>query len=104
MNPPGSHPVRTAMFRIFWGIDAIVAAIAIYFFFVGLADGSVSSFNIGLWFVILVALAAALGGGLALHRSGRQPAALVLVTLLAIPAIVAGLFVLLVVITNPRWN
>ncbi len=34
------------LFWILWGIDAIVALIAVYFFIVGLSDGSVSSFNI----------------------------------------------------------
>jgi hypothetical protein len=100
MNQTG----RALTFNVFWGIDAIVAAIALYFFFIGLADGSVSSFNIGLWFVILLALAGVLGGGFALHRSGRQPIALALVSLLAVPAILAGLFLLLIVILNPRFN
>ena len=45
-------------FWILWGIDAIVGAIAVAFFFIGIADGSVSSFNIALWLVILAALAA----------------------------------------------
>ncbi len=33
------------LFWILWGIDFIVALIAVYFFIVGLGDGSVTSFN-----------------------------------------------------------
>jgi hypothetical protein len=44
------------LFRLLWAIDALVAAILAYFFFVGIADGSVSSFNIGLWLLIAVAM------------------------------------------------
>jgi len=59
-------------FWIPWSIDLVVAVIAVYFFFVGLADGSVSSFNMGLWLVILSALGGIVGGSLAL-RSGVAP-------------------------------
>ena len=40
-------------FWIPWGIAAIVTGLAVVFFVVGLADGSVSSFNAGLWALIL---------------------------------------------------
>jgi hypothetical protein len=57
-------------FKILFGIDALAGAVILYFFFVGLADGSVSSFNMGLWAAILAALAAILGGGYALNANG----------------------------------
>ena len=91
-------------FWILWGIDAIVGAIAVAFFFIGIADGSVSSFNIALWLVILAALAAVLGGSFALHRAGKKAPAIVVAALLAVPGILAALFLLLVLVTNPRWN
>src|SRR5215217_3048043 len=34
-------------FWLLWGFDALIAAVVLYFFFAGLADGSVSSFNAG---------------------------------------------------------
>jgi len=92
------------LFRVLWWFDALIAAVFIYFFFVGLADGSVSSFNMGLWLFILAALAAILAGGQALSRSAHPKAALTLLLLLAIPGVIGVAFMLIVVITQPRWN
>jgi hypothetical protein len=91
-------------FKILFGIDALAGAVILYFFFVGLADGSVTSFNMGLWAAILAALAAILGGGYALNANGWTHLAILLLLLLAIPSAVYALFILLVVVTNPRWN
>jgi hypothetical protein len=60
------------MFRILWAIDALITLIVVYFFFVGLADGSVSSFNIGLWSVILLGLACVMVGTIALRSPQRR--------------------------------
>ena len=86
-----SEERRFEIFWIPWGIDVIVALIFVYFFFVGLGDGSVSSFNILLWLVILVGLAIILGGGLALRATARTGLAAALVTALAVPSVLIGL-------------
>lgn len=91
-------------FWILWGIDAITALIILYFFFTGLSDGSVSSFNGGLWFIILAALAVILLGSLWLKASGYLGWAKSLLSVLAIPATLYALFIVLVLITKPRWN
>ena len=91
-------------FWIFWGADAIAAAIAIYFFFVGLGDGSVSSFNAGIWTVLLAGLAAVVGGSLWLRAANHPKLAQALVTALGVPAIGIGLFFLVMILANPRWN
>jgi len=90
-------------FWTLWGIDALVAAIFVFFFMIGLGDGSVSSFNIVLWLGILGGLALILGGSLAL-KARRKVVAIVLLLVLAVPAILALLFFLVVLISNPRWN
>jgi hypothetical protein len=54
-----------------WGVAATVAAVCLYFFLVGLADGSVSSFNAGLWTVLLLLVATVTGGSLWLKSAGR---------------------------------
>lgn len=64
-------------FWIPWAIDALIAALAVFFFPWGLADGSVSTFNIGLWMLLLV---------------------------LAVPGVLVGLFFLILIVGNPRWN
>lgn len=91
-------------FWILWGFDALVAGIAVAFFFVGLADGSVSSFNILTWTVLLAALGAVLGGSLWLRSSGHPSAATGLLFVLAVPAFLGGTFLVLLVVLNPRWN
>ena len=87
-----------------WGIDAVIAAIVVFFFLWGLADGSVSSFNMGLWVVILGALAALVGGSLWLKSNGKLRAATVLAWVLAAPGLLVGLLFLLLIVLNPRWN
>ena len=85
---------RFDIFWVPWGIDVIVAAIFVYFFVVGLGDGSVSSFNIVLWLAILAGLASVLGGGLALRAAARTVLATALVTALAVPSVLIGLLFL----------
>jgi hypothetical protein len=91
-------------FWIPWGIDAVIAAIAVFFFLWGLADGSVSSFNIVLWMVLLGGLAALVSGTLWLRSNGRPRAATVLAWVLAAPGLLVGLFFFVLIVANPRWN
>jgi hypothetical protein len=91
-------------FKILWGIDAIIALVFIYFFLVGLGDGSVSSFNMRLWLSTLFTLGGVLSGSLVLQRQGRTRLAISLLLILAVPGVLAGLFFLAMIIINPRWN
>jgi len=87
------------MFWLPWGVDVVVALVFVYFFFVGLGDGSVSSFNIVLWLLILCVSAAVVGGSLALRASGRTVLAIALVTIVAVPSVLIGLFFLALLAT-----
>lgn len=78
--------------------------IAVYYFFIGLQDGSVSSFNMTMWFGLLLALAAVLGGGLLLKSIGKLLLAKILLSILAIPALLFSLFMLAVILTGQKWN
>ena len=91
-------------FWLVWGIDAVVAMVAVYFFLIGVGDGSVSSFNAGLWFALLAGLGGILGGGLVLRDRGHPGAAIALLAVLAIPAVLGVLFFLVVLVSQPRWN
>jgi hypothetical protein len=91
-------------FWLLWGFDALIAVVVLYFFFAGLADGSVSSFNIGLWLIILLGLAGIMGGSLCLLSAGRSGIATAILLLLAIPGVLFALFLLVLMITPPRWN
>ena len=94
----------TFLYRLFLAAGSIALLIALYFFGVGLADGSVSSFNIVLWVGLLGGLLAIVVGGWLLNTRGHRGAAIFLLALLTVPAILAALFFLLIVILQPRWN
>jgi hypothetical protein len=95
---------RMKAFWFLWGVDALTALVAVYFFFVGLADGSVSSFNIGIWSALLLGLGGVVFGSLALRSAGRDAWARALVTALAVPALGIGLFFAVLLLAHPRWN
>ena len=92
------------LFRFLWGFDLLVAAVVIVFFMWGLADGSVSSFNIVLWLGMLAVAGGVVAGGRALQQSGHTAAATLLLLVLAFPGLGFTLFLLLVLILQPRWN
>jgi hypothetical protein len=100
-TPAKQNPV---WFWLPWGIDALIAGIAVYFFFVGLADGSVSSFNRGLWMLILFSLAVIVGGSIWLRSIGKRGIAIALVLLLAIPGVLCGLLLLAFLIARPDFK
>lgn len=91
-------------FWIPWSMAALVTAGCLYFFLVGLADGSVSSFNGGLWAALLALCAGVTGGSYALKQRGRPGAGALVALILAVPGAVFGLFILMLLLTNPRWN
>ena len=91
-------------FRILVGIDIAVAAVALYFFDLGLRDGSISSFNMYLWMEILGCVAAVLVGGLLLNSSGHPRLAKGVLMILALPGVAYVLFFLILIISHPRWN
>ncbi len=91
-------------FRILFTIDAAVALVALYFFAIGIGDGSVSSFNITLWLALLGGIAAVLVVGLALNARGRRKAACAVLSILALPGLLGGLLVLGLIVAQPRWN
>jgi hypothetical protein len=91
-------------FWIPWSVDALVALVVLGFFAVGVGDGSVSSYNIGLWSLILLVVAAVLGGSLFLRSQGRPGAATLVALLLAVPALLLCLFFAVMLLTVSRWN
>ena len=91
------------IFWIPWAIDAVAALVVVAVFFIGLADGSVSSFNMGLWLAILAVCGGIVGGGLAL-RAVHPRAAIVLAMLTAIPVALVGLLFLVIMVVPARWN
>ena len=91
-------------FRILFGIDALTAAVVLFFFLWGLGDGTVSEFNILLWLVLVGGVGLVLGGGLWLKARSQLRLANGLLLVLAIPATLIGLFFLALIVLQPRWN
>ena len=92
------------LFNVVWVVDVMVALIAVFFFFIGIGDGSVSSFNIALWLGLLAALAVILVGSRALQRRGNTVLALALAAVLAVPALLYGLLIVIWIVSGARWN
>ena len=91
-------------FKILWVIDALISSIFLYFFVIGVQDGTVSGSNIGLWVIILSILGGILFGSYWLR--GRNHAVLANLVLLfpAVPAILYGIIILTGIFGNQRWN
>jgi hypothetical protein len=87
-----------------WGIAAVVTSVVVYFFLFGLAYGSISSFNADLWTLLLGVTLAVTAGSLILKNSGRPGLGALLSLVLVLPGLLAGIFMLLILITQPRWN
>ena len=98
--PRRRHPVFWAL----WGFDTLVAAIIVVFFFWGLADGSVASFNITLWLGMLAGVAAVVGGSWMLYEAGQSAAAYLVLLVLAFPASMFALFMLAVIVLQPDFR
>jgi hypothetical protein len=92
------------IYKLFLIADLLAAAIAVSFFGIGIADGTVSSFNIGIWSLLLLLLSAVLFVGMVFKSKGKPWLATATLGIVAVPTIAAGLFILIVLITNPRWN
>jgi len=91
-------------FWVLWGWDALIAAVILYVFLAGLADGSVSSVNMGLWLTTVAILAGVMIGSLALRSATRIALAVSLLLLLAIPGMLFALFVGAIIVMNPDFK
>ena len=96
--------MKLKLFHVLVSIDALICAVVFVFFIIGLADGSVSSFNSGIWIGIWFALAAIMAGSLWLKANGRLVPGMLLLLVLAIPSLLCGLFLLLFVVTGAQWR
>ena len=87
-----------------WSVSALVAATFVVFFFIGLADGSVSSFNGLLWIATLAVVGGCVGASWALRSPGKHLPAILLAWVLAVTGLFAILMIVLMVVLQPRWN
>ncbi len=96
--------MKSWLFWTLWAIDALVALGFLYFFFQGVADSSVSSFNITLWLGVLGLIVALMGGTLWLKITNHVVIGSCILLIPAVVALLTLLFFLVILISNPRWN
>ncbi|MBA2127100.1 osmoprotectant transporter permease [Hyphomicrobium methylovorum] len=92
------------MYRTFFAIDIAALFLALFYFFTGIGDGSITAFNIALWLGVLAAIIAILAMGYRLKSTGHRGTATTVLAILAVPAILAAAFVLSLLIAQPNWH
>ena len=97
-------PLSLWIFRFAFAAALAVSAVAFLFFFWGLLDGSISSFNMTLWLTMLALVTVIPLAGWALRSSGKARPAILVLSLLAVPGLIYALFILLLVIIGPSWR
>ena len=92
------------LFWILWFFTAIMSLVPVYFFFVGLKDGSITSRNLSLWLLILVIIAGVLIGSCWLKDHARLGMANGLLIIAAIPGVLVLLYFIVVLTGKAKWN
>lgn len=91
------------LYRLLLAVSLAAFAGLLVFFLWGVSDGS-AGYALGTWLAALAVPVAAIGGAVALRRNGHTGLATLLLLPVAIPALLYGLFVLSMLILQPRWN
>jgi hypothetical protein len=93
------------LFWILWAFAALMSLVPLYFFFVGLNDGSITSKNIGLWGMIILVVCAILVSTVWLRETHFALARLILI-FAAVPGLLVILYFAIVLTSGKktRWN
>ena len=92
------------VYRVVLTLASAMAMVIVIFLFWGLADGSVSSFNLAIWRVALVIAVALPFMGIKFANYGHHCAAIFVLGILTVPGLVYALFLLLVIGSATSWN
>lgn len=91
------------LYKLLLGINLIAAAVILFFFLWGLSDGT-AFYAFGTWLLIMAAVVGLIATSVVLQKRGQKAASLGLLFPVAVPAFFYGLFILAVLILQPRWN
>jgi hypothetical protein len=80
---------------ILWAFDALITLLILYFFFIGVTDGPVSFFKIGILLLILAVVGSVMLGSLELVKHHYYIAAKLLLCVLAVPGFLYSIFILM---------
>lgn len=89
---------------ILWIFSALVALVPVYYFLIGLNDGSITSRNILMWVALLLIVFLVLGGSWFLQANGHLGFAKGLLFIIVIPGVIGLLYILTVIFSKQRWN
>ena len=92
------------VYRFLQAVVGIALAVLLWFFIVGLGDGSIDGSNMALWVLLLAAPIAALWISLHLWKAGKRGAACGLLGIPAVPALLYGLLILMFIILQPDFR
>jgi hypothetical protein len=99
--------ILRAVAIVFWALTAVNAmagAVIFYFLVEGLGDGSVSADNASLWLMLVALPVATIGLGLRLKSQGRVGLAVLVLLPLALPALIYGLFLVMILVLQPDFR
>ena len=81
-----------------------MSLVPLYFFFIGLADRSITSKNLGLWGLILLGIVAILIGTLWLKDNDHFGLARIILIGAAVPGLLVLLYFIIVLTSKTKWN
>lgn len=96
--------MKLKLFWMFFGVDVVIAAILLFFFIWGIADGTVSAFNIKFWMVALLGVALIVGGGFWLKSVEQLVLANIVLMVLALPGLGYAFIMVVAIVTQSSWN
>jgi hypothetical protein len=91
-------------YRLLQAIVIGAGAVLLWFFIVGIGDGTVTAANLLLWLAILAVPVISLFVARQVCASGRRGIACVLLSVPAFPAIAYGLILLMMVVLQPDFR
>lgn len=90
--------------RILLGIAWLTLGVILFFFLWGLSDGTVGAFNILPWLGLVAVPSLMLWAARALRAKGRHGAATAVLGVMAVPAVLVGVVILIFIIAPPSFH
>ena len=92
------------MFGMLFAINVAAALVALAFFIIGLGDGTVTSFNILIWAAMLGVLFSMPWAAWLVRLRGRQRLGMLLLLPVALPAVLGGVMILVMIVSPLNWR
>ena len=90
--------------KLLFALNWIAALVLLYFYGEGQMDGTVSAGNMGLWIAMILGMASIIIGGHWLAAKGKRVLAGLLLSVLALPTALYGVFIVAIIVLQPNWR